>query len=290
MFDGFERRQVETSEVLINLVVGGAGSPLLLLHGYPQTHTMWHKVAPLLAEQHTLVIPDMRGYGDSAKPAGDAEHLNYSKRAMAADQVEVMQALGFEAFDLAGHDRGARCAHRLVLDHPARVTRAAFLDIVPKFDVWERSDRRHAWTSFHWYFLSQEFDLPEVLIGGNPDFWLTKMLEKWGADMNAFTPDALVEYKRCFRDPKSIHATCEDYRAGNTIDVTHDIQDRDQQIACPVLVLWGERAGSARAHSVLDIWRERASNLQGKPLQCGHFLPEEQPQETARELLQFFSA
>ena len=290
MFDGFERRQVETSEVLINLVVGGAGPPLLLLHGYPQTHTMWHKVAPLLAEQHTLVIPDMRGYGDSAKPAGDAEHLNYSKRAMAADQVEVMQALGFEAFDLAGHDRGARCAHRLVLDHPARVTRAAFLDIVPTFDVWERSDRRHAWTSFHWYFLSQEFDLPEVLIGGNPDFWLTKMLEKWGADMNAFTPDALAEYKRCFRDPKSIHATCEDLRAGNTIDVTHDTQDRDQQIACPVLVLWGERAGSARAHSVLDIWRERASNVQGKPLQCGHFLPEEQPQETAREFLKFFSA
>jgi len=289
MFEGFERRTVETSEVSINLVVGGAGPPLLLLHGYPQTHSMWHKVAPLLAEYRTLVIPDMRGYGDSAKPAGDSEHQNYSKRTMAADQAEVMQTLGYQTFAVAGHDRGARCAHRLVLDYPERVTQAAFLDIVPTFDVWERSDRHHAWTSFHWYFLSQDFDLPEVLVGGNPDFWLTKMLEKWGADMDVFTEEAMAEYKRCFRDPESIHATCEDYRAGNTIDVVHDAQDRDRKINCPVLILWGERAGSARSHSVLDIWRQRAHDVRGRALQCGHFLPEEQPQETARELIGFFA-
>ena len=290
MFDGFERRQIEASQVAINLVIGGAGPPLLLLHGYPQTHTMWHKVAPRLAERHTLVIPDMRGYGDSAKPAGDPDHLNYSKRAMAADQAEVMRALGYDRYGLVGHDRGARCAHRLTLDHTASVTAVAFLDIVPTFDVWERSERRHAWTSFHWYFLAQDFDLPEVLIGSDPDFWLLKMLEKWGADMTAFSDEAMAEYKRCFRDPATIHATCEDYRAGYTIDVDHDAEDRAQKIECPVLVLWGERAGSARSHAVLDIWRDRASDVRGNALTCGHFLPEEQPDATASELLDFFAA
>ena len=290
MFDGFEHRQIKTSQVLINLMVGGAGPPLLLLHGYPQTHIMWHKVAPILAQRHTLVIPDMRGYGDSDKPAGDPEHMNYSKRAMAADQVEVMQTLGHDRFAVAGHDRGARCAHRLVLDHQERISHAAFLDILPTFDVWERSDRRHAWTSFHWYFLAQEFDLPEVMIGGNPDYWLTKMLEKWGADMAAFTAEAMAEYTHCFRDPASIHATCEDYRAGYTSDVAHDTEDRGRKITCPVLVLWGERAGSARAHAVLEVWRERAGDVQGRALECGHFLAEERPQETADELLRFLAA
>ena len=290
MFDGFEQRRVETSRVTINLVVGGRGPPLLLLHGYPQTHAMWHKVAPRLAERHTLVIPDLRGYGDSAKPRGDPEHMVYSKRMMAADQAEVMLMLGHDRFGLVGHDRGARCAHRLVLDHQDHVNSAAFLDIVPTFDVWKRSERRHAWTSFHWYFLAQDYDLPEVMIGADPDFWLMKMLEKWGADMSAFSPEAMAEYLRCFRDPASIHATCEDYRAGYTIDVTHDAEDRDRKIACPVLVLWGARAGSARSHDVLDIWRERADDVRGKPLTCGHFLAEERPDETARELLAFFAA
>ena len=290
MFEGFERRHLETPGADINLVVGGAGPPLLLLHGYPQTHVMWHKVAAPLAERHTLVITDMRGYGDSAKPAGDPQHLNYAKRTMAADQVAVMNALGFDRFSLAGHDRGARCAHRLVLDHGERIDSVAFLDIVPTFDAWERSDRRHAWTSFHWYFLSQDPELPEVMIGADPDFWLSKMLEKWGADMSAFTPEAMAEYLRCFRDPASIHATCEDYRAGYTIDITHDAADRNRKIECPVLVLWGERAGSARNHAVLEIWNDRAQDVRGRPLTCGHFLAEEQPEETARELLAFFSA
>ena len=290
MFEGFERRHLETPGADINLVVGGAGPPLLLLHGYPQTHVMWHKVAAALAERHTLVITDMRGYGDSAKPAGDPQHLNYAKRTMAADQVTVMNALGFDRFSLAGHDRGARCAHRLVLDHGERIDSVAFLDIVPTFDAWERSDRRHAWTSFHWYFLAQDPELPEVMIGADPDFWLSKMLEKWGADMSAFTPEAMAEYLRCFRDPASIHATCEDYRAGYTIDITHDAADRNRKIECPVLVLWGERAGSARNHAVLEIWNDRAQDVRGRPLTCGHFLAEEQPEETARELLAFFSA
>ena len=289
MFDGFERRRIETSQVTINLVIGGAGPPLLLLHGYPQTHVMWHKVAPRLAERHTLVIPDMRGYGDSSKPAGDPDHMNYSKRAMAADQAEVMRTLGYDRFGLVGHDRGARCAHRLTLDHAECVTGVAFLDIVPTFDVWERSGKSHSWTSFHWYFLAQDFDLPEILIGNNPDYWLSKMLEKWGDDMTAFSPEAMTEYQRCFRDPATIHATCEDYRAGYTIDVTHDAADRDQKIECPVLVLWGERAGSARSHAVLDIWHDRAQDVRGKPLTCGHFLAEEQPDATAEELLEFFA-
>ena len=290
MFEGFERRRVDAPGASINLVVGGSGPPLLLLHGYPQTHAMWHRVAPALAERHTVVAADLRGYGDSDKPAGGPGHANYAKRAMAADQAAVMDALGFERFSLAGHDRGARCAHRLALDHGRRVDRVAFLDIVPTFDVWERSDRRHAWTSFHWYFLSQDADLPEVMIGADPDFWLTRMLEKWGADMDAFAPEAMAEYLRCFRDPAAIHATCEDYRAGYTIDVAHDAADRDRRIECPVLVLWGERAGSARNQAVLEIWRDRARDVRGRPLACGHFLAEERPEETARELLAFFSA
>ena len=290
MFEGFERRRVDAPGASINLVVGGSGPPLLLLHGYPQTHAMWHRVAPALAERHTVVAADLRGYGDSDKPAGGPGHANYAKRAMAADQAAVMDALGFERFSLAGHDRGARCAHRLALDHGRRVDRVAFLDIVPTFDVWERSDRRHAWTSFHWYFLSQDADLPEVMIGADPDFWLTRMLEKWGADMDAFAPEAMAEYLRCFRDPAAIHATCEDYRAGYTIDVAHDAADRDRRIECPVLALWGERAGSARNQAVLEIWRDRARDVRGRPLACGHFLAEERPEETTRELLAFFSA
>ena len=290
MFEGFERRRVDAPGASINLVVGGSGPPLLLLHGYPQTHAMWHRVAPALAERHTVVVADLRGYGDSDKPAGGPGHANYAKRTMAADQAAVMDALGFERFSLAGHDRGARCAHRLVLDHGGRVDKVAFLDIVPTFDVWERSDRRHAWTSFHWYFLSQDADLPEVMIGADPDFWLTRMLEKWSADMDAFAPEAMAEYLRCFRDPAAIHATCEDYRAGYTIDVTHDAADRDRRIECPVLALWGERAGSARNQAVLEIWRGRAGDVRGRPLACGHFLAEERPEETARELLAFFAA
>ncbi|MCE2482032.1 MAG: alpha/beta hydrolase [Alphaproteobacteria bacterium] len=290
MFEGFERRRVDAPGASINLVVGGSGPPLLLLHGYPQTHAMWHRVAPALAERHTVVAADLRGYGDSDKPAGGPGHANYAKRAMAADQAAVMDALGFARFSLAGHDRGARCAHRLALDHGRRVDKVAFLDIVPTFDVWERSDRRHAWTSFHWYFLSQDADLPEVMIGADPDFWLTRMLEKWSADMDAFAPEAMAEYLRCFRDPAAIHATCEDYRAGYTIDVDHDAADRDRRIECPVLALWGERAGSARNQSVLEIWRGRARDVRGRPLACGHFLAEERPEETVRELLAFFSA
>lgn len=290
MFEGFERRRVDAPGASINLVVGGSGPPLLLLHGYPQTHAMWHRVAPALAERHTVVAADLRGYGDSDKPAGGPGHANYAKRAMAADQAAVMDALGFERFSLAGHDRGARCAHRLALDHGRRVDKVAFLDIVPTFDVWERSDRRHAWTSFHWYFLSQDADLPEVMIGADPDFWLTRMLEKWSADMDAFAPEAMAEYLRCFRDPAAIHATCEDYRAGYTIDVAHDAADRDRRIECPVLALWGERAGSARNQAVLEIWRDRARDVRGRPLACGHFLAEERPEETARELLAFLSA
>ncbi|MSP52386.1 MAG: alpha/beta hydrolase [Alphaproteobacteria bacterium] len=289
MYEHFERRQAQVSEVTINYVIGGSGPPLLLLHGYPQTHAMWHKVAPVLAKRFTVVVPDLRGYGDSSKPVGDSRHERYAKRTMARDQVELMTKLGFTQFAVAGHDRGARVTHRMILDHPARIERAAVLDIIPTYDVWRTTNKDHAWSAFHWYFLSQQPSLPETMIGANPDYWLTKMLENWGGDMTAFTPDALAEYLRCFRDPATIHATCEDYRAGRTIDVEIDATDLDRKVTCPLLVLWGEKRGMARAHDVLGVWRSKATDVRGRALVCGHFLPEEAPAETADELLKFFA-
>lgn len=288
MFEGFTARRFTTGGADIDAVIGGSGPPLLLLHGYPQTHVMWHKVAPALAQKFTVVAPDLRGYGDSSKPPGDPRHERYSKRALAQDQVEVMEQLGHKRFAVAGHDRGARTAHRMALDHAERVVRVALLDIIPTYEVWQRSNKNHAWSAFHWYFLSQDADLPETMIGADPAFWLKKMLANWGGDMAAFTPAAMAEYVRCFSDPAAIHATCEDYRAGRTIDVEIDESDLSRKIACPLLVLWGEKRGIARAHDVLGIWRTRAADVRGRPLACGHFLPEEAPDETARELSTFF--
>ncbi len=288
MFAGFERKRIEAGEVAINLVVGGAGPPLLLLHGYPQTLVCWHKVAPKLAEHFTVVCADLRGYGDSDKPAGDSEHARYAKRAMAADQVAVMAALGFERFSLVGHDRGARVAHRLSRDHPDRVERLALLDIIPTAEMWPRFDKAMALATFHWLFLAQPADLPERMIGGDPDFYLSWMLRSWATKPDFCDGAPFDEYARCFRDPAAIHASCEDYRAGATIDLRHDAADRDARVRCPLLVLWGDRGGKAeRRFNFLDIWRERADDVRGGPIPCGHFLAEEAPDETYRALHDF---
>lgn len=288
MFEGFEKRRVATSETEIALRVGGAGPPLLLLHGYPQTHVMWHRIAPALAERFTVVCADLRGYGDSGKPKGGSDHAAYSKRAMARDQVEVMAALGFERFSLCGHDRGARVAHRLALDHPERVERIAVLDIAPTLRMYADTDRAFATAYYHWFFLIQPAPLPERLIGGDPAFWLRSCLGKWGRDEGAFAPEALAEYERCFADPAAIHATCEDYRAAAGIDLEHDRADLGTRLPMPLLVLWGEKGLVGRTWDVPAVWRERAAAVQGASLPCGHFLPEEAPNETLAALRAFF--
>jgi len=287
VLDGFEQTRIATTGAEINLRKAGQGPPLLLLHGYPQTQIMWHRIAPALAERFTVVLTDLRGYGDSAKPPGGDNHEAYSKRAMAQDQAEVMTALGFESFAVVGHDRGARVGHRLALDHPERVSKLAVLDIAPTLAMYERTDMAFASAYYHWFFLIQPYDLPERLIGADPDFYLEKKIGKWSKSAGCFDPAAVAEYKRCFRDPATIHATCEDYRAAAGIDLAHDRADLDRRLACPLLALWGAKGVIERQYPVLEIWRERAASVTGKALPCGHFLAEEAPEETLAELLQF---
>ena len=289
MFEGFERRRVQTSGAELAVRLGGSGPPLLLLHGYPQTSAIWHKVAPALAERFTLVMPDMRGYGESSKPPSDADHRNYSKRTMAGDMVELMAALGHSRFDLCGHDRGARVAYRLALDSPGQLGRLALLDIVPTWEQFERAGKDGALGSFHWYFLAQPAPFPERMIGADPDYFLRHLLASWSGGGYCFAPEAMAEYLRAFRDPETIRATCEDYRAGPTIDHTIDGADRaaGKRITAPLHVLWGGRRG--RHREVLEVWRIWADEVTGRPLDCGHFLPEEAPEETTAELLAFFT-
>ena len=288
MFEGFERVRVETAGAAINAVRGGEGPPVLLLHGYPQTLAMWHLVAPLLAESFTVVVADLRGYGDSSKPEGGSDHAGYSKRAMAVDQVEVMQAFGFDSFAVAGHDRGGRVAHRMALDHPEAVTKLAVLDIVPTHHVFATADKELATAYYHWFFLIQPYDLPERLIGANPDYFLGKKLGGWGTGADVFAPKAYAEYERCFRDPKTIHASCEDYRAAATVDLQHDEATRDRRVECPLLALWGERGVVERLYDVPEVWRGYANDVRGRALTCGHYLAEESPEQTAEELISFF--
>lgn len=290
MFEGFESKSIPTSETTIHAVVGGSGPPLLLLHGYPQTHVMWHEVAPGLAERFTVVASDLRGYGDSGKPASDARHLVYSKRATARDQIELMESLGFRRFLVAGHDRGGRVGHRMALDHSDRVEKLAVLDIVPTHKVFSTVDKEIATGYYHWFFLIQGNGLPETLIGHDPGYYLQAKLRQWAGDANAFDRRAMQEYIRCFSDPACIHASCEDYRAAASVDFTHDEADMDRKLQCPLLVLWGEKGLMERHYDVPATWRERASDVRGRKLACGHFLAEEKPKETMTELLSFFLA
>ena len=288
MFDGFEHKRIDATGCEINLALGGRGPPLLLLHGFPQSHVCWHRVAPLLAPHFTLVIPDLRGYGDSGKPQTDREQQPYSKRAMAQDQVEVMTALGFPQFGVAGHDRGGRVAHRMALDHPDHVRRLAVLDIAPTRTIYRATSQGIATDYYHWFFLIQPFDLPERLIGADPDYYFTRTLQGWGSRRDVYAPEAMADYLRCFRDPATIHAACEDYRAAASIDLTHDEADLDRRIAFPLLALWGRRGIMEKYFDVLATWRERAADVRGQAFECGHFLPEEVPAETAKALLAFF--
>jgi haloacetate dehalogenase len=287
VFEGFRQQRYSIGEISVNARIGGSGPPLLLLHGYPQTHVMWHKIAPGLAERFTVVAADLRGYGDSDKPSSDARHEPYCKRTMARDMVNLMSRLGFEIFTVAGHDRGARVTHRMALDHPGRVRKAALLDIAPTRTMFMQTDMAFATAYYHWFFLIQPFDLPERLIGSDPDYYLEKKIGAWSRIEGCFAPEALAEYQRCFRDRDAIHATCEDYRAAATIDLEHDEADLDRKVTCPLLVLWGERGVIGRTYDMPAVWRERADDVRGKGLDCGHFLPEEAPEETLEELLAF---
>ena len=287
-FPGFEQRRIATSGAEINLVTGGSGPPLLLLHGYPQTHVMWRKIAPRLAEEFTLVIPDLRGYGDSSKPPAGADFAAYSKRALAQDQVETMRALGYERFRVAGHDRGARVTHRLLRDHPGHIEKAALLDIVPTLYRFETIDQKAATGSFHWFFLIQPAPFPEQMIGASLELFLRKMLGLSGTP-GAHEPEAYAEYLRCFGNPETIRATCDEYRAGATIDLGHDRADRGRKITMPLLILWGERSGQGSGYDMLAVWREHAESVTGHAIKSGHFLPEEMPDDTYRALSQFFA-
>lgn len=289
MAESFKPLRITTDGAEINLVTGGEGPPLLLLHGYPQNLTMWRKILPRLGRHFTVVASDLRGYGDSSKPAGGDDHGAYSKRAMALDQLQVMNHLGFERFSVAGHDRGGRVAHRMALDHGDAVARLAVLDIVPTHKLFTTADKAFATAYYHWFFLIQPDDLPETLIGADPAYYLDQLLGRWGQTEGAISPRARAEYLRCFSDPAMIHASCEDYRAAASIDLDHDDADLDRKIACPLLVLWGMRGAMHRLYDLLDCWRERASDVRGQALDCGHYLPEERPEETADALVEFFT-
>jgi haloacetate dehalogenase len=287
LFPGFEPRWFDVGDVVIHGVVGGSGPPLLLLHGYPQTHAMWHKVAGRLAERFTVVATDLRGYGASGKPDGAADHQTYSKRAMALDQVRVMRELGFERFRVAGHDRGGRVAHRMSLDHAERIERWAVLDIVPTRTMYLRTNRRFAEAYYHWFFLIQQAPLPERLIGADPDFFLTWHLGSRHGGLAAFDQTALAEYRTAFRSPATIHATCEDYRAAATIDLEHDEADLAHRVRAPLLVLWGRHGVVERCFNPLEDWRERVVEVTGRAVECGHYLAEEAPDEVVNELVRF---
>ncbi|XOB62940.1 alpha/beta fold hydrolase [Campylobacterota bacterium DY0563] len=287
----FKEDKLHLNDVTINYKHGGKGKALLLIHGYPQTHTMWHKVANELANSFYIVCPDLRGYGDSSKPKGLENHQNYSKKTMAKDMIELMKYLGFDEFFVAGHDRGARVTHRLCLDYPKNILKACVMDIAPTYHMFKNTDQGFATGYYHWFFLIQPDNLPETMIGSNPAFYLEEKLKRWSdkeiAYHKKFEKEAINEYVRCF-DKDSIHATCEDYRAAASIDMSDDEMDRDKKIYTPLLVLWGEKGFVNRTYEVLEVWKDYAIDVQGKTLECGHFLPEEKPKEVIEELKNFF--
>jgi haloacetate dehalogenase len=288
LFPGFRNRKVRTSGATINVTFGGNGSPVLLLHGYPETHAMWHKVAPELARDYTVVCPDLRGYGDSSKPKGEHDHSNYSKRAMALDMVQVMGALGHERFHVVGHDRGGRVGHRLARDHGERVKTLTVLDISPTLKMYRSTTMQFAKAYYHWFFLIQEAPIPERMLEGQGPFYLFKRLGRGKSGLKYFSTEAMAEYMRAFKDPRTIHATCEDYRAAATIDLVHDQKDLKTRIKMPLLALWGRQGVIEALFDCLADWREVAADVRGRALPCGHFIPEEKPKELLTELRRFF--
>lgn len=290
-FPGFTPFRQTVNGIEIAGVQGGSGPPLLLLHGHPQSHVVWHDVAPALADRFTVVATDLRGYGASSKPAGDPAHLLYSKRTMAQDQVEVMAALGYPSFDVCGHDRGARVAHRLALDYPQCVHRMMLLDIAPTLAMYERTDMAFASAYWHWFFLIQPAPFPETLINAAPEFYINKLMGLRHAGLAPFHPDAMAAYTATMRQPDAVHAMCEDYRAAATVDLQHDRDDRaaGRTIACPVRVLWGQHGVVGRCFEPLALWREVAITVSGAALPCGHYLPEELPDAVLAEMMAFFT-
>jgi haloacetate dehalogenase len=288
VFDGFDVRDFTTGGARIHGRVGGAGPPLLLLHGNPLTHVSWHKVAPRLAQKFTVVATDLRGYGDSSKPAGGERSIGYSFRAMAEDQVEVMRQLGFTRWYVAGHDRGARVAHRMALDFPGSVEKIAFLDIVPTHHMLNNIRRQWAVDSYHWFFMAQPYDYPEKMIEAYGfERYIRRKLDKKGVGMSGFTSEALAEYIRCC-NAENIHAVCEDYRAAVGVDLGHDEADLHVKLAMPILVLWGERSHVNRSYQPIEAWKQRALDVRGRMLPCGHYPAEQVPEDTLAELLGFF--
>jgi haloacetate dehalogenase len=295
MLDGFDAAEVQTGETSIFVRRSGSGPPILLLHGFPQTHVMWRSVAPMLARRFTVICADLRGYGRSGCPISAADHAPYAKRAMARDMVAVMERLGFSHFSVAGHDRGGRVAYRLALDHPERIARVAVLDVVPTGEVWARADARLALAFWPWSLLAQPEPLPERLVAGAADAIVDDALGGWGSPPTAFSPEVRAAYVDALRDPARVHAICEEYRAAATRDREHDEADRrtGRRISCPVLVLWSRRGALdtwyTAAGGPLALWRAWADDVDGHPLDAGHFFPEELAEETADALIRFFA-
>jgi haloacetate dehalogenase len=287
MFSGFEEFDISTSQTTIHGVRGGAGYPVLLLHGIPETHVMWHRVAPALAERFTVIATDLRGYGASGKPASTADHQPYRMRLIAGDQVEVMRTLGFDRFAVVGHDRGARCAYRMAIDHPEAVSHLAALDIVPTGEAYARADRDFSLGYWLWSFLAAPEPVPERLIGAAPQFLVDHMLDTWSEVSGVFPDEVRATYHANFADAATIHAICEEYRAAATLDVADDDVDRGRTpIHCPTLVLWSAGGPVGTWYDPLEIWRGWASEVHGAALNVGHFLPEEAPEETLRYLIE----
>jgi haloacetate dehalogenase len=291
LFPGFHPHRIDVAPgVAIHAIVGGSGPPLLLLHGHPQTHAIWHRVAPALAAHFTVVACDLRGYGDSSKPPGEPDHGNYSKRTMAADALAVMRALGFENFSVLAHDRGARVAHRLAADHPQAVRRMALLDIAPTLAMYAQTGEAFARAYWHWFFLIQPAPLPERLIEADPAAYVRDVMGRRSGGIGVFDPRALAEYARCLALPGSAHGLCEDYRAAAGIDLEHDRQDRDRglRLGMPLLVLWGAQGVVHRCFDPLREWREVADDVRGEALPCGHYIAEEAPEILLDRVLPFF--
>ena len=286
LFPGFRRETIQTSGTTINLVVGGNGPPVLLLHGFPATHLMWHRIAPALAKEYTVVAADLRGYGDSGRPPDGENHIGHSKRAMAQDQVEAMAKLGFARFAAVGHDRGGRVVHRMALDHAERVGKLVLMDILPTLQTFQSVDRAFATNNWYWFFLLQPSPLPETMIGNSLDMYLKRSVGRLMPDK--LLPEIYADYFRCFNSRESLHAYAEDYRAAATIDLVHDEADANKKITCPTLYLWG--ANGNRRQDPLSVWRERAVQVTGRPMPTGHHIVEEAPAETLAELRKFLAA
>ena len=289
LFPGFESELIEVNGVKIMARKGGSGQPLLLLHGHPQTHAIWHRVAQQLAKSHTVVMTDLRGYGDSSKPQGSHDHLNYSKRVMALDQIEVMRHFGFSEFDVLAHDRGARVAHRLALDHPKAVKRLVLLDIAPTLAMYEKTSNQFARSYWHWFFLIQPAPMPERLIEADPSAYVRDVLGRRSAGLAPFDARALAEYVRCIELPGAAHGLCEDYRASASIDLIHDQLDIDTKnfLHQPLLVLWGEQGVVNQCFEPLKEWSKLAVNVKGHALPCGHYIPEEAPELMLSQMQSF---